>query len=218
MKISQLIDHTLLKSDATPDKIIQLCMEAKKYQFKSICIHPHYLPLINKELKGSKVLRCTVIGFPLGSNTTETKIFEIQNAFKIGVDEIDMVANLNAIKSKNWQFIQNEISLAQNECLKNKGILKVIIESSFLSTEEIIQISNICADLKVAFVKTSSGFNGSQASVTAVKLIKETVQDRCQIKASGGIRDLNSLQLMVKAGADRIGCSAGVKIVTDDSL
>ncbi|RYH74776.1 deoxyribose-phosphate aldolase [Flavobacteriaceae bacterium 144Ye] len=211
MKINKYIDHTLLKSDTTERDIIDLCNEAKEHQFYSVCINSSYVALAKQLLERSSVKICSVIGFPLGAMSTEAKVFEAKDAIEKGADEIDMVINIGYLKSKNYVAVFKDIS--DVKLAIGRTPLKVIIEISELSKNEIIKASEICLDAKVDFIKTSSGFTKSGATLTAVKIIKKTVRDNAKIKASGGIRDYETAKKYIDVGADRIGTSAGVDII-----
>lgn len=211
MKLNKLIDHTLLKPEATKAQIEKLCSEAKEYDFKSVCVNPYYVKYAKELLKGSDVLVCTVIGFPLGQNTTEVKVAETKDAIKNGADEIDMVINIGALKSKDEDYVLNEIKEIRNAC-KGKT-LKVIIETCLLTDEEKITACKLSKEAGADFVKTSTGFSTHGATVEDVKLMRETVGEDMGVKASGGIRDRETALKMVEAGATRLGVSAGVEIV-----
>lgn len=213
MKINKYIDHTLLKSDTTERDIIDLCNEAKEHQFYSVCINSSYVALAKQLLERSSVKICSVIGFPLGAMSTEAKVFEAKDAIEKGADEIDMVINIGYLKSKNYVAVFKDIS--DVKLAIGRTPLKVIIEISELSKNEIIKASEICLDAKVDFIKTSSGFTKSGATLTAVKIIKKTVRDNAKIKASGGIRDYETAKKYIDVGADRIGTSSGVDIIND---
>lgn len=211
MKYNKLIDHTLLKPTATSEDIILLCQEAMKYDFMSVCVNPCYVPLAFDVLKDSDVKVCTVIGFPLGSNLTKTKVEEAELALKLGADEIDMVINIGMLKDHQDEFVQNEISLVKQAC--GSHILKVIIETCLLSDEEKVRACLLAKAAHADFVKTSTGFSTGGATVHDVKLMRDTVGSEMGVKASGGIKTHEDLIAMVEAGATRIGTSSGVKII-----
>lgn len=211
MKLNKLIDHTLLKPEATKAQIEKLCGEAKEYDFKSVCVNPHYVKYAKELLKESDVLVCTVIGFPLGQNTTAIKVAETKDAIQNGADEIDMVINIGALKSKDEDYVLNEIKEIRKAC-KGKT-LKVIIETCLLTDEEKITACKLSNEAGADFVKTSTGFSTHGATVEDVKLMRETVGEDMGVKASGGIRDRETALKMVEAGATRLGVSAGVEIV-----
>ena len=211
MKINKYIDHTLLKQDATRDQIEVLCKEAKDYDFMSVCINPDFVPLAHSLLKDSAVEVCTVIGFPLGSNTKETKVFETKDAIAKGATEIDMVINVSDIKDKAFDKIQDEIAAIKEAC--GTRVLKVILETCLLSDEEIVKACELAMAARADFVKTSTGFSVSGATEHHVALMRKTVGNKLGVKASGGIRSKEDFDKMVAAGATRIGASAGVKLV-----
>ena len=211
MEYNKLIDNTLLKADATKEQIIALCEESKKYDFKSVCINPDFISLAKKNLKGSDVLICTVIGFPLGSMTTKAKAFEAKDAIEEGADEIDMVINISALKDKNYEYVLNDIK-AVREATKGHT-LKVILECCLLTKEEIVKACELCVEAKVDFVKTSTGFSLWGAKVEDVKLMRETVGPEMGVKAAGGVRTHEEMLEMVKNGATRIGTSSGAKLM-----
>ncbi|NLN80210.1 MAG: deoxyribose-phosphate aldolase [Erysipelotrichia bacterium] len=213
MEINKLIDHTLLKPNATEEDIIELCKEAIVYNFKAVCVNPYYVPLAKNLLKGSDVLVCTVVGFPLGATFSEAKVDETKRAIKAGADEIDVVLNIGKVKEQNFEFVQEEIRLVKEAC---KGrLLKVILETAFLSDDEIFEASKACVLGGADFVKTSTGFASGGALVEHVKIMREAVGPYVGVKASGGIRSRSDLEKMVASGATRIGTSSGVKIVSE---
>lgn len=211
MELNRLIDHTLLKADATKDAIIKLCEEAKTYQFKSVCVNPANIDLAKETLKGSDVLVCTVIGFPLGANTTRVKVLETQDAIERGADEIDMVINIGKAKEHDYDYIEDEIRQVVEAA--NGKTVKVIIETSLLTDEEKVEVSLAAKRAGAHFVKTSTGFSTGGATIEDVKLMKETVGEEVEVKASGGVRTREDALKMVEAGATRIGASSGIKIV-----
>ncbi len=212
MSYAKYIDHTLLAMNATEDQIRKLCDEAKEYHFYSVCVNSGYVPLAASLLKGSDVKVCSVVGFPLGAMLTSAKAFETEMAVKAGTQEIDMVINVGWLKSNDWQAVKNDIEAVFNAC--GDVPLKVILETCLLSKDEIVKVCNICKEIGVAFVKTSTGFSVSGATVEDVKLMRETVGDKMGVKASGGIRDRATAEKMVEAGATRLGASAGIAIVS----
>lgn len=216
MDLNQYIDHTLLKPEATVDNIKALCQEAKKHHFKAVCINPCYVKLAKKELFGSDVAVCTVIGFPLGANHGQTKVFETVHAIDDGADEIDMVINVGDVKSENFSKVEREIEDILVECKKLNIVLKVIFEISLLTNREIEKLCEICKELQVDFVKTSTGFGAHGATVEAVALMRKTVGDNIGVKASGGIRSKEDAMNMINAGATRLGTSAGVIIAAGE--
>jgi deoxyribose-phosphate aldolase len=210
MKINRLIDHTYLKAFGTKNDIDQLIKEAKEYEFKSVCINPTHVAYAKESLSDSNVLVCTVIGFPLGANTVETKVFETLNAVENGADEIDMVINIGRFKDHDYDYVKNEINQVC-KAAKDK-LVKVIVEICYLSEEELIKVSQIVGETDAEFIKTSTGFGTSGATPEAVKIMKENVNGK-EVKAAGGVRSKEDLEAMVEAGATRIGASSGVKIM-----
>ena len=214
MNLAKYIDHTFLKPNGSPKDIAKLCREAKKYGFASVCVHPCEVTRCAKFLKGTDVAVCTVIGFPLGANTTSVKIFEAQTAVKDGADEIDMVINVSGIKDKNYEFVKNDIKAVKIAC--GETPLKVILETDLLTSEEIKKACELSVEAGADFVKTSTGFvkNGIGAQVDNVKLMYDTVNPHgLKVKASGGIRDKETAIKMIEAGAYSLGTSSGVKII-----
>ena len=211
MNYSKFIDHTNLKQDASINDIKTLCEEAIKFDFMSVCINPCFVKYAHDVLLDSEVKVCTVIGFPLGANTTKTKVYETKQALKDGADEIDMVINVSALKDKKYDYVKNEISKIKKVC-KNK-ILKVILETCLLTDEEIVKACELSLEAKADFVKTSTGFSKGGATVEAVALMRKTVGDKCGVKASGGVKTFQDMQKMIDAGASRIGTSSGVKLL-----
>lgn len=213
MKLNKYIDHTLLKPNATTSDIEQLCLEAKQYDFASVCINPTYVSLANELLQDSDVNVCVVVGFPLGANTTTTKVTEITNAIQDGANEIDMVMNISQFKSKNYELVAADMRECKNAA--GTAVVKVILETCLLSEAEIIKACQLAEQAGVDFVKTSTGFSKAGATVANVKLMKETVGDRLQVKAAGGVRSKADVLKMIAAGATRIGTSGGVAIMQD---
>lgn len=213
MDINKYIDHTLLKPTATQKEIKILCDEAKTHRFFSVCVNGFYVPLAKELLTKSSVKVCAVVGFPLGAMTTETKVFEAKQAVEDGADEIDMVINMGMLKSKNYVNVYTDIR--DVKVAIGTKTLKVILEISELSKNEIIKACQICLDAKADFIKTSTGFSKGGATLTAVKMIRKTVKDGAKIKASGGIRNLETVKKYIEAGVDRIGCSSGVLIMEE---
>lgn len=211
--MNKYIDHTILKATATESDIVKLCNEAKAYNFKSVCVNPANVAYAKRLLNGSDVLVCTVIGFPLGANTINVKMLETLDAISNGADEIDMVINVAKAKDDDFGYIENEIkavvSAAGGRCVK------VILETCYLTNEEIVKACNAAKMAKATFVKTSTGFGSAGATAEHVALMKQTVGDELQVKASGGIRTLDDVERMITAGATRIGASAGVQIMKE---
>ncbi len=211
--IARLIDHTLLKPDVTNDQIAQLCYEARKYHFASVCVNPTHVKLCADLLKDTDVKVCTVIGFPLGASSPEVKIFETQTALKEGAREIDMVINVGALKSRDLELVARDIRGVVLTAHEAGAIVKVIIETSLLNEEEKVIACLLSKEAGADFVKTSTGFSGGGATVEDIALMRRVVGPTVGVKASGGIRDRASAESMVAAGATRLGASAGVKIV-----
>ncbi|MGN9164582.1 deoxyribose-phosphate aldolase [Tissierellaceae bacterium HCP3S3_D8] len=212
--IASMIDHTLLKADATKELIVKLCREAKEYNFAAVCVNPSYIELCREELRGSNVKIATVVGFPLGANTKEVKVFETLDAINKGANEIDMVINIGALKDGDYDRVRDDI-LSIVKAADNRAIVKVIIETSLLTKEEKIKACQLAMEANADFVKTSTGFSTGGATIEDVKLMKSIVGDRLEVKASGGIRDVDTAKSMVDAGATRLGTSSGVKIIKD---
>ena len=210
--IASYIDHTLLKPESTKEQIVQICKEAAQYNFASVCVNPAWVATAAKELTNSTVKVCTVIGFPLGASTSETKAFETGDAISKGAGEIDMVINIGALKSGDTEVVKNDIA-AVVEAAKGKAIVKVIIETSLLTDEEKATASRLSKEAGADFVKTSTGFSTGGATIADVKLMRETVGPDLGVKASGGVRSLEDVEAMIEAGATRIGASSGVQIM-----
>ena len=215
MGINTIIDHTLLKPEASEDQIKKLCQEAIDYEFFSVCVNPTWIETAREALKGSPVKIATVIGFPLGANSLETKVFESKDALDKGAHEIDMVINIGALKSKNYDQVKNEIQAVKKAI--GDHILKVIIETCLLTEEEKKKASQLVVEAGGDFVKTSTGFSTAGAQVEDVRLIRSVIRDKAKIKASGGIRDYEKARAMVEAGADRLGVSAGLAILEGEN-
>ncbi|MBJ7881453.1 deoxyribose-phosphate aldolase [Gelidibacter salicanalis] len=213
MDINNYIEHTLLKPSTTEREIIDLCNDAKKHKFYGVCVNSCYISLAKQLLSQTGVKIVSVIGFPLGAMATEAKIFEAKNAIYDGADEIDMVINIGLLRSQNHVAVFKDLS-GVKRAIGNVP-LKVILEISELSKNEIVKACEICMDAKVDFIKTSTGFSKSGATLTAVKIIKKIVKDNAKIKASGGIKDLDTLLKYIDAGADRIGTSSGVAMMIE---
>jgi len=212
--IEKYIDHTMLKPDATREMLERLCNEAKEYGFYSVCINSYYVNLCKQLVSDSDVKVCCVVGFPLGASNYAVKAFEAKNAIDNGAQEIDMVINIGALKNKEYDVVLNDIKSVVNET-KGKALLKVIIETCLLTDEEKIKACKLSVEAGAHFVKTSTGFSLSGATVHDVKLMKDAVNGKCKIKASGGIRTLNDLENMISAGADRVGASSSVSIMKE---
>jgi len=217
--IASYIDHTLLKPESTESQVVQLCKEAAEYNFASVCVNPTWVEKAAAELTNSEVKVCTVIGFPLGASTPETKAFETTDAISKGAGEIDMVLNIGALKSGNIDHVKKDIEAVVNAA-KGKAIVKVILETCLLTDEEKVTASQLSKEAGADFVKTSTGFSTGGATIEDVKLMRQTVGPDMGVKASGGVRSLEDVEAMIKAGATRIGASSGVKIMqglTSDS-
>ncbi len=212
-----MIDHTLLKPEATPKEIKTLCEEARTYKFASVCVNPSHVSMCKDLLSGSKVKVCTVIGFPLGATTTETKRFEAEQALKNGAQEIDMVINIGMLKQGENEYVFNDINHVVLAAKKFGAVCKVIIESAILTDEEKIKACILAKEAKADFVKTSTGFSKGGATAGDVALMRYVVGSSVGVKASGGIRTTEDAKLMIASGADRIGASASVKIVGGSS-
>lgn len=213
MDYAKYIDHTLLKACASQLEIDKLLEEAKELHFKSVCVNPYYVAKAKQYLRDTDVLVCTVIGFPLGQNTLDVKVFETEDAILNGADEIDMVINVAALKDCLDDYVLDEIMAVKDAC--GPRTLKVILETCYLTDEEIVRASKICKEAGADFVKTSTGFGTGGATEKAVKLMRETVGKDMGVKASGGVRTKADMDKMIKAGANRIGASAGVKIMEE---
>ncbi len=211
--LAKKIDHTLLKPEATTSEIKSLCEEAKKFDFASVCVNPCHVPLCSSLLKNTDVKVCTVIGFPLGANTTETKRFETEQAISNGAQEVDMVINIGQLKTGNYEYVFNDVNQVVLAAKKNGAVCKVILETALLTDEEKIKACLICKEAGADFVKTSTGFSKGGATAGDVALMKYVVGSAVGVKASGGIRSREDADAMIASGADRIGASASVKIM-----
>lgn len=214
--LAGMIDHTMLKPDATADKIAQLCFEAKKYQFASVCVNPSNVKLCAELLHNTNVKVCSVIGFPLGATSTEVKVFETRNAIQNGATEIDMVINIGALKAGDNETVAKDINEIAKTCHDNGAILKVIIEAALLSDEEKVIVCLLAKEAGADFVKTSTGFSSGGATLHDVALMRKTVGPDLGVKAAGGIHTHEEAEQMIAAGATRIGASAGIKIIQAD--
>lgn len=211
--LAGMIDHTLLKPDATPDQVAQLCFEARKHGFASVCINPAWVELCAELLKGSPVKVCTVVGFPLGATAPEVKEFETENALDHGATEIDMVINIGALKAHDLELVARDIRGVVNAAHPSGALVKVIIETTLLTDEEKVTACLLAKEAGADFVKTSTGFAGGGATVHDVALMRRAVGPEMGVKASGGVRTFEEAESMIQAGATRIGASAGVKII-----
>jgi deoxyribose-phosphate aldolase len=215
--LAKMIDHTLLKPDATPEQIAQLCFEARKYQFASVCVNPTWVKLCAQLLAGSPAKVCTVIGFPLGATESKVKAFEAGNAIDQGATEIDMVINIGALKARELEVVAQDIRGVVNVSHSRGALVKVILETVLLTDEEKTIACLISKEAGADFVKTSTGFAGGGATVHDVELMRRVVGPEIGVKASGGVRTYEDAENMIKAGATRIGASAGVKIMQGPS-
>ncbi|WP_066370531.1 deoxyribose-phosphate aldolase [Neobacillus fumarioli] len=215
--IAQLIDHTLLKADASKAEVMKLLEEAKQFKFASVCINPTWVKTAAEFLRDTPDVKvCTVIGFPLGATTPEVKAFETKNAIANGASEVDMVINIGALKDKQYDLVEKDIK-AVVDAAKGKALTKVIIETSLLTDEEKVKACELAVKAGADFVKTSTGFSTGGATVEDVALMRKTVGPEIGVKASGGVRNLEDAEAMIKAGATRIGASSGVKIVNGET-
>lgn len=212
--VSSMIDHTVLKAESQEEEVIKLCKEAMEYGFKAVCVNPTYVELAKDTLKSSGVKVATVIGFPLGANTSEVKAFETENAILNGADEVDMVINIGNLKDKKYDLVKKDIEAVVNAA-KGKALVKVITENCLLSEEEKIKAYELSMEAGADYIKTSTGFSTGGATKEDISLMKSIVGNKLGIKASGGIRDGKTAQDMIDAGATRIGASAGIKIIND---
>ena len=211
MELNKYIDHTNLKADATIRDIEKLCDEAVKYKFASVCVSPYYVPLAHELLEDSNVNVCTVIGFPLGQNTTSTKAYEAIEAINNGADEIDMVINIAALKNEDYDYVKEEIEEIRDSI--DGKVLKVIIETCYLTQKEITKMTEICNKTFVNFIKTSTGFGSGGASLEDIRLFKKHIGPNVQIKAAGGIRSITDMKAYIAEGCSRIGASAAVELL-----
>lgn len=213
MELNKYIDHTLLKPEATKEQITKLCEEARQYDFASVCVNTCYVPLAKQLLAGSDVKVCCVVGFPLGAMDTVSKAFEAKTAVANGAQEVDMVINIGALKDKDYDYVTKDIA-AVVEASK-PAIVKVIIEACLLTDEEKVEACKCSMNAKAEFVKTSTGFSTHGATPEDVALMKKIVGNVCKVKAAGGVRSYDDAMKMIEAGADRLGCSAGIKVMEE---
>lgn len=216
ISLARMIDHTMLKPEATPQEITTLCEEAKTYNFASVCVNPSYVQLCRQLLIGTQVKVCTVIGFPLGATTTAVKRLEAEEALINGAEEVDMVINIGKLKAGDYDYVFNDINQIATVAKSKNAVLKVILETALLTDEEKIKACILSKQAKADFVKTSTGFSKGGATTADVALMRYVVGSSVGVKASGGVRTLEDAELMIKSGADRIGASASVKIVSGD--
>ena len=212
MKVNKFIDHTILKAAATKEDVKKLCDEAKKYGFYSVCVNGANVEYAFNQVKDSDVKVAAVVGFPLGAMATDVKVFEAKKAIEDGASEIDMVINVGALKDRNYDFVENEIRKIK-EAIGN-NILKVIIETCYLTDEEKVKACELSVNANADFVKTSTGFGTGGATFEDVELMKKTVGDKAQVKASGGVKDFETAKKYIELGATRLGTSSGIAIVT----
>ena len=210
--MAKYLDDTLLKADATPEQIVKICEEAKTYGCASVCVNSSYVPLVAKELSGSEVKTCCVIGFPLGACTSESKAAETADSIEKGANEVDMVIQIGRAKAGEWDYVKSDIE-AVVKAAAGKAIVKVIIETCLLTDEEKIKACQIAKEAGADFVKTSTGFSTGGATVEDIRLMRETVGKDMGVKASGGVRDFEKVQAMIDAGATRIGTSSAAGIL-----
>ena len=211
MNIASYIDHTVLAADAVKSKVEQICLEAKEHHFASVCINSCWVPMAAEILKGTGVNVCTVVGFPLGAMSTKAKAYEAKVAVEEGAAEVDMVINIGALKSGMYKEVEDDIHEVKKAC--GDKVLKVIIETCLLTESEKIMACQLSEKAGADFVKTSTGFSKAGATVEDVALMRRTVSDKVKVKAAGGIRNYETAKAMIDAGADRLGCSAGIAIV-----
>ena len=214
--LASYIDHTLLKSDASVEEIRKVCDEAKKYRFASVCVNSSYIRFVADQLEGSGVIPCCVVGFPFGAQTPDAKKSETLDAVYNGAKEIDMVINVGAIKSKDWHLVKRDVE-AVVEAAKGKAGVKVILETSLLTDEEKVKACTVCKLVGADFVKTSTGYSTGGATESDIALMRSTVGPEMGVKASGGIRTYEDAVTMIKAGANRLGASSGIKIIAGPS-
>lgn len=215
MNLAKYIDHTVLKADTPREAVLKVCEEAREHGFFSVCVNPWYVPLVKSALNGSSVKVCSVIGFPLGANTTTIKAQEAKQAIQDGADEIDMVINLAALKNGELDVVESDIRAVAESC-SGKALLKVIIESCLLTDAEKITACQLSVKAGADYVKTSTGFSTGGATVEDIRLMRSTVGPDIGVKASGGVRDRETALALVEAGASRIGASASVAIVSGE--
>ena len=211
MNYNKMIDHTVLKADTPLETVKRICDEAMEYGFASVCINPCHVAYCADYLKDSDVNVCTVIGFPLGANTSAVKVFETKDAIANGADEIDMVMNIGALKDKNYDLVRDDVKAVVEAA--NGTLIKVILETCLLTEDEIKKACELCVEAKADYVKTSTGFSTRGATIEDVRIMKEAVHGKAKVKAAGGVRTPEDMVKIVAAGADRIGTSAGCSLV-----
>ncbi|EMW5675443.1 deoxyribose-phosphate aldolase [Enterococcus faecalis] len=213
MELNRMIDHTILKPEATEAAVQKIIDEAKEYNFFSVCINPCWVAFASEQLADTDVAVCTVIGFPLGANTPEVKAYEAADAIKNGANEVDMVINIGALKSQQYDYVRQDIQRVV-DAAKGKVLVKVIIETALLTDEEKVKACELAKEAGADFVKTSTGFSTGGAKVADIRLMRETVGPDMGVKASGGVHNAEEALAMIEAGATRIGASTGVAIVS----
>jgi len=218
INLASYIDHTILKQTTTISEVDKVCLDASLENFVAVCIPPKYVPEAKKLLDSSKVKVCTVIGFPLGFGATETKVKEIENALHMGVDEMDMVIDLCALKSGDWKHLEEEIEACLKPVYTSGKVLKVILESGILTESELMKCCKLYGNFGIDFIKTSTGFADHGASISTVKLLRANLPSRIGIKASGGIRTYDFAMQLIEAGASRLGCTASMHIMKESRL
>ena len=214
-QLTRMIDHTILRAEATTDEIKRLCDEAKKYHFASTCVNPVKASVTGKALAGTDIKSCSVVGFPLGQNSIAIKVAETKDALANGANEIDYVINVGEAKEGNWDYLEREMAEIVAVCNEAGALSKVIFENCYLTKEEIAKLCEIASRIKPSFVKTSTGTTSSGATAEDVAMMAELTPDEVEVKASGGVRDANKFVEMLKAGATRIGASAGITIIEE---
>jgi len=216
IKLNQYIDHTILKPAASLADVKQICDQAKEYSFASVCVNPSYIGYVAEQLQGSSVNPCVVVGFPLGATMPEVKAYEAEACIAKGAKEVDMVANIGAIKSEDWDLVKRDIS-AVVKAAKGKALVKVIIETCLLTDDEKIQVCKTAKSVGADFVKTSTGFSTGGAIKSDIELMRRVVGKEMGVKASGGVRSYEDAITMIRAGATRLGTSSGVAIVSGET-
>lgn len=211
--LAKYLDHTLLKPNATKEEILTICKEALDYQTASVCVNAHWIKLVTSQLRDSMVVPCVVVGFPLGSTSTATKVIETRIAIDDGAKEVDMVINIGELIGGNETFVKEDIKLVAEETHKKDNLLKVIIETSYLTNDQIVTACQLAEDADADYVKTSTGFSSAGAKIDDVTLMRKTVGNRLGVKASGGIHNYNEAVAMIEAGASRLGVSATKQIL-----
>ncbi len=215
LNLASYIDHTILKQTTTHAEVDKLCVEASMENFAAVCVPPKYVPDVKKLLDGSRVKVSTVVGFPLGFNTLEVKVKEIENALDMGVDEVDMVINLCSLKSGEWKYLEEEMAACLAPVYAQGKVMKVIVESGMLTDSELVQCCELYGNFEIDFLKTSTGYADNGATVHAVTLMRANLPRRIGIKASGGIRTFAFAKELINAGATRLGCSASMQIMKE---